>query len=52
MLGAIAACVYPIPEHIADECEKRLPPELLDIMRNFEGFIKERDDSKIYGSEL
>ena len=39
--GGIAACVYPIPEHIAEECERRLPPELLEIMRNFERFIKE-----------
>ena len=41
--GGIAACVYPIPEHIAEECERRLPPELLEIMMNFEGFIKSRD---------
>ena len=41
--GGIAACVYPIPEHIAEECEKRLPQDLLDIMRNFEGFIKSRN---------
>ena len=39
--GGIASCIYPIPEHIAEECERRLPPELLDIMRNFERFIKE-----------
>ena len=46
MLGAIAGDIigssyYPIPEHIADECERRLPPELLEIMRYFECFIKE-----------
>lgn len=39
--GGIASCIYPIPEHITAECEKRLPPELLEIMRNFECFIKE-----------
>ena len=39
--GGIAACVYPIPEHIVAECEKRLPPELLEIMRDFECVIKE-----------
>ncbi|MDE6521833.1 MAG: ADP-ribosylglycohydrolase family protein [Muribaculaceae bacterium] len=50
--GGIAACVYPIPEHIAVECERRLPAELLEIMRNFEAFIKERRNSKIYGSEI
>ena len=43
--GGIAACVYPIPEHIADECERRLPPELLEIMRNFEAFIKSRNQT-------
>ena len=41
--GGIAACIYPIPEYILTECEKRLPTELLEIMRNFEGFIKSRD---------
>lgn len=50
--GGIAACIYPIPEHISEECEKRLPSELLEIMRDFETFIKKRKDSKIYGSEL
>lgn len=43
--GSIAACVYPIPEWIADECEKRLTPDLLEIMHNFEGFIKNRNNS-------
>lgn len=43
--GSIAACVYPIPECIADECEKRLTPDLLEIMRNFEEFIKNRNNS-------
>ena len=41
--GGIAACIYPIPEHIADECERRLPTELLEIMRNFERVIKRQD---------
>ena len=43
--GGIAACVYPIPEHIAVECERRLPTELLEIMRNFEAFIKSRNQT-------
>ena len=43
--GGIAACVYPIPENIAEECERRLPTELLEIMRNFEGFIKSRNQT-------
>ena len=41
--GGIASCIYPIPEHIADECERRLPTELLEIMRNFERVIKRQD---------
>ena len=52
MVGGIAACIYPIPEHIVAECEKRLPSELLEIMRNFEGFIKQWEQSNNYGSEL
>lgn len=43
--GSIAACVYPIPKGIADECEKLLTPDLLEIMHNFENFIKNRNDS-------
>ena len=43
--GSIAACVYPIPKWIADECEKLLTPDLLAIMHNFENFIKNRNDS-------
>ena len=42
MLGAISACIYPIPEHIVAECEKRLPTELLEIMRDFERVIKRK----------
>lgn len=40
--GSIAACVYPIPEHITVECEKRLTPDLFQIMRDFEQFINDR----------
>ncbi|MDE6532435.1 MAG: ADP-ribosylglycohydrolase family protein [Muribaculaceae bacterium] len=43
--GSIAACVYPIPEWIATECEKRLTPDLLEIMYNFENFIKNRNNN-------
>ncbi len=43
--GGIAACIYPIPEYIVEECERRLAPELLQIMRDFERFIEERDHS-------
>lgn len=38
--GSIASCVYPIPEWIADECLKRLPPMLRFCMERFEGFVK------------
>ena len=38
--GSIAACMYPIPEWIAKECEKRLTPDLLKIMKDFEEYIK------------
>ena len=44
--GGIASCIYPIPEHIVEECERRLPSELLEIMRNFERFIDEEDNMK------
>ena len=37
--GSIAACVYPIPEWISLECKKRLTPDLLKIMHDFEDFI-------------
>lgn len=37
--GSIAACVYPIPEWISVECEKRLTPELFKIMKDFEEYI-------------
>lgn len=43
--GSIAACAYPIQEWIATECEKRLTPDLLEIMHNFENFIKNRNGS-------
>lgn len=40
--GSIAACIYPIPDHIIIECEKRLTPDLLKILNNFEEFINKR----------
>lgn len=42
MLGAIAG-VYPIPENIAIECEKRLTPDLLKILHDFEKYINDRN---------
>ena len=37
--GSIAACVYPISDYIAKECEKLLTPDLLEIMNRFENYI-------------
>lgn len=37
--SSIAVCVYPIPEWIAFECEKRLTSDLLKIIWDFEQFI-------------
>ena len=38
--GSIAACIYPIPEWIEDECRKILPPLLYNYMQMFEGYIE------------
>lgn len=38
--GSIAGCVYPIPEEIALKCEKCLSQDLLQIMKDFEKFVK------------
>ena len=40
---SIAACVYPIPEWIVLECEKRLTPDLLKIMWDFKQFINSQN---------
>lgn len=41
--GSIAACIYPIPENITLECGKRLTPDLLRLMRDFERYIIQRN---------
>lgn len=38
--GSIAACVYPIPKGIAEECLKRLTPDLRIVMERFEGLVE------------
>lgn len=38
--GSIAACVYPIPTWIENECKKILPPLLYNYMQMFEGYIE------------
>ena len=45
--GSIAACIYPIPEWIAKECEKRLTPDLLKIMKDFEKYVYNANLAKI-----
>lgn len=38
--GSIAACVYPIPTWIENECKKILPPLLYNYMQMFESYIE------------
>lgn len=45
--GSIAACIYPIPNHITVECEKRLTPDLLQIMSDFEEYIVQRNSTTL-----
>lgn len=40
--GSIAACIYPIPDWIAKECEKKLTPDLLRILKDFEYYLVNR----------
>ena len=37
--GSIAACIYPIPTWIENECKKIIPPLLYNYMQMFEGYI-------------
>lgn len=46
--GSIAACIYPIPNRIINECESRLAPDLLKILQDFEQFIYKRNSSAKY----
>ena len=39
IVGAIAACVYPIPEYIIKECQKRLSDDLLKVVIRFEDYL-------------
>lgn len=45
IVGSIAACVYPIPKNITIECEKRLTPDLLKIMNDFERYSSEHNSA-------
>ena len=42
MAGAIAACVYPIPEEIAKRCDKLLTKDLREIKDKFIAMIEQR----------
>lgn len=43
--GSIAACIYPIPEWITEECEKVIPPWLFSHMEAFESYVASGRDS-------
>lgn len=43
MAGAIAACLYSIPEDLAKMCHERLPEDLKEINDRFIEFIEERE---------
>lgn len=45
--GGIAACVYPIPEFIIKECQKRLTPELLEIAERFNNFCLQQSAQRV-----
>ena len=43
MAGAIAACMYPIPNEIAERCDSALTEDLKEIKDRFCEFIKKRE---------
>ena len=43
MAGAIAACMYPIPDEIAERCNRILTEDLREIQDKFVDFIQKRD---------
>lgn len=47
MAGAIAACVYPIPEEIAERCNNILTEDLRDIKDRFCELIEKPNNSMI-----
>ena len=47
IVGAIAACVYPIPEYIIKECQKRLSDDLLKVVIRFEDYLVNEWQNKI-----
>lgn len=43
MAGAIAACMYPIPDDIAEKCNEILSDDLRELMDRFIDFIEKRN---------
>lgn len=43
MAGAIAACMYPIPDYIAERCNNILMDDLREIKDQFLEMIEERN---------
>ena len=43
MAGAIASCMYPIPDDLVETCHERLPEDLREINDRFLDFIGKRD---------
>lgn len=43
MAGAIAACMYPIPDDISGKCNAILTDDLREIKDQFIGFIEKRN---------
>ena len=44
MAGAIAACMYPIPDDISEKCDTILTDDLREIKDQFIGFIEKRNE--------
>ena len=46
MAGAIAACMYPIPDEMAQRCDSILTDDLREIKDRFVNLINERENDK------
>ena len=44
MAGAIAACMYPVPDDISEKCDTILADDLREIKDQFIGFIEKRSE--------
>ena len=43
MAGAIAACMYPIPDEIAERCDSLLTEDLREVKDRFVDCVQKRD---------